>query len=1501
MADDTIPIGIKVDTTGVERAAASLDALAKKGEKAGESLKKVETSSASAGKNLSNLGGSAAGNLNEIGSAAQRAADDMEDLADASRDTANAMQSASGSMGIIKSAIGGFISAFTVQQMLQLNSAFLNTADAVTNLNTQLKLATGSSTAAAAAYADLLAVAQRSRVEFVELGKTYAQIARASESFGLSGKDTLRVTETLAKAITISGVSASSASAALVQLSQGMASGTLRGEELNSIMEQTPRIARALADGLGVPIGKLREMGAEGQLTGEKVAAALLKASESVDKEFGQSVTTVGQGFTVLSNATTDLVGKLDTLTGYSTTTATGIVRVADALGEVSKWVDKLNGDGVPPILSAVLKMGAFGAAASGNPLNVIPGYALFKSFDEARARARDASGREYDQDAQQVDDLIALWNKESKAAEEAAAKMAGAVDKFAAASSNLSRAQQKQAEQNKLLTEFSNVVRGYAQNSAEYLRAYNALQQGLRNIDSKFAPKGGGGGDSAAAKAQRDLNDAIAEGLGVRRDYVEQLRVIETLRDSGRISEEESIRFLERLIAQQPAVTAQLREQAEIRKALDRVDAEYIKTRQAALAAETKANSALDESIRKLKNERDEMGLSESQLNTLRAARENEADAQEIQRLQSTLDDPRAEADVANTQRRIDKLRELMALRLEIANAKNLDLADRALTKAAEDAAAAWQRTADEINRALTDSLFRAAESGKSIFEGLRDAIKGLFANLILRPIISGTLGTITGALGLTGTANAATSGLGSLSSLAGLGGAFGAFGSGFSSGLTAWSAGGSVTGLLSQGSALFSGGIASGLGTIAGALAPIGLALAGLVALLNRGGGPKGGGQSIVDFAGGVVSSSALQTAVTPGGGRILYTPNASDADLSRLTQGIGTAVANAITRLGGTAGAFSFGLGFDTDPQGKASNRISSFLTAGGADVYRQSNLDLGRDAEALQQGIATEVVRLTVAGLQAADLPAKIAAVFDAIDLASATQDQLTAALETAQGFVQLSQALDLVGISLDAVSDAAIEAAGGAAAAAQTVSNYYRVTRTAGEELVDATRLTSEAFGRLGQALPSSVQAYRDLVENPIVAANSELQLSLMALAPAIEAIYGPLEELKDVSRDTASSVSELVAALELERAGVQEEMDGLIVSFGDLSQTLAELETPAETVADTFIRLGREIVSLNTDMQRILGTVDKTKIEQLSDAVATRNAITGARGSVQDQITAAQLRGFANRNDLAGGVALLQGIEDGLWGQLETTLDPAGVAAKLTNVIAQRYDMEARLAEQARDTRRDALEDEIDRLEQLQDIARGISDTLLDLRTGSLSALGPRAQLAVSSSDFQSVLKAAQGGDLDALKRLASSGTQYLTEAQSFFASGGEYASTFAQVTSALDAVGLSLGDVPTQLSVAQAQLTSLDTVADHTGAMVTDLQTLDTTLGTLATKNETTISGLVFDIRKLIADMVEDRTSLETEFNANRERWTALDGHLRTIDLNIQALRNNSDLATTA
>ncbi|GAB4207991.1 MAG: hypothetical protein Fur0019_13190 [Tibeticola sp.] len=235
---------------------------------------------------------------------------------------------------------------------------FLQAADGVTALNNQLKLATGSTVAAAQAYEGLFETAQRSRVGFAELGATYASLSRAGQEIGVSQQRMLAVTEAVGNAMAISGGSAASMQAALVQLGQAMASGVLRGEELNSVMEQAPRLAKALADGMGVSIGQLRSLGAEGKITADQVVRALENQAAVLRGEVAGATMTVSQSWTQLGNATLDAIGKFDKATGASDAVARAISGAADAITAAGKAFSDNKG-------TISLVLGVLGGAAT--------------------------------------------------------------------------------------------------------------------------------------------------------------------------------------------------------------------------------------------------------------------------------------------------------------------------------------------------------------------------------------------------------------------------------------------------------------------------------------------------------------------------------------------------------------------------------------------------------------------------------------------------------------------------------------------------------------------------------------------------------------------------------------------------------------------------------------------------------------------------------------------------------------------------------------------------------------------------------------------------------------------------------------------------------------------------------------------------------------------------------------------------------------------------------
>lgn len=207
-------------------------------------------------------------------------------------------------------------------------------SDKYTELEGRLKLVTKSTTEFETATSSLYDIARKTRVEYASTVDLYTRFARSTEELNIPQRDLLQVTEAINKALIVSGASGESANAALVQLGQGMAAGALRGEELNSVMEQTPRLAQMIAEGLGVSIGKLREMGKEGKLTSEAVVNALLSQAEVIDSEFGDMEVTVSQAWTNLSTVFQSVIND-------SNKSAEGTRSVADAIQGIADTIEE--------------------------------------------------------------------------------------------------------------------------------------------------------------------------------------------------------------------------------------------------------------------------------------------------------------------------------------------------------------------------------------------------------------------------------------------------------------------------------------------------------------------------------------------------------------------------------------------------------------------------------------------------------------------------------------------------------------------------------------------------------------------------------------------------------------------------------------------------------------------------------------------------------------------------------------------------------------------------------------------------------------------------------------------------------------------------------------------------------------------------------------------------------------------------------------------------------
>lgn len=153
-------------------------------------------------------------------------------------------------------------------------------------------------------------ITQQTRSSLDATASLYARLERATRQYGTSAGDLAKLTTIINQGFVVSGATAQEAENAIIQLSQGLASGALRGEEFNSVNEQGNRLIVALADSMGVSIGQMRNMAAQGKLTTDVVVNGLLSQGTVIGAEFANTTTTISQALQVAGNNITKFFGE---------------------------------------------------------------------------------------------------------------------------------------------------------------------------------------------------------------------------------------------------------------------------------------------------------------------------------------------------------------------------------------------------------------------------------------------------------------------------------------------------------------------------------------------------------------------------------------------------------------------------------------------------------------------------------------------------------------------------------------------------------------------------------------------------------------------------------------------------------------------------------------------------------------------------------------------------------------------------------------------------------------------------------------------------------------------------------------------------------------------------------------------------------------------------------------------------------------------------------------
>ncbi|EDQ9499947.1 tape measure protein [Salmonella enterica subsp. enterica serovar Hartford] len=241
-----------------------------------------------------------------------------------------AASSLTSSFGSLSRVATSLMAILSVQQVSQY-------ADAWTTLNNKLANALRPSERLVDVTERVFNITQQTRGSLDATASLYARLERATREYGTSADDLAKLTTIINQGFVVSGATAQEAENAIIQLSQGLASGALRGEEFNSVNEQGNRLIVALADSMGVSVGEMRSMAAAGKLTTDVVVNGLLSQGAEIGSEFANTTTTISQALQVAGNNITKFFGE-------NSSVKTGAAIFNDAVVTVSENIGILSG-----------------------------------------------------------------------------------------------------------------------------------------------------------------------------------------------------------------------------------------------------------------------------------------------------------------------------------------------------------------------------------------------------------------------------------------------------------------------------------------------------------------------------------------------------------------------------------------------------------------------------------------------------------------------------------------------------------------------------------------------------------------------------------------------------------------------------------------------------------------------------------------------------------------------------------------------------------------------------------------------------------------------------------------------------------------------------------------------------------------------------------------------------------------------------------------------------
>ena len=768
-----------------------------------------------------------------------------------------------------------------------------------------------------------------------------------------------------------------------------------------------------------------------------------------------------------------------------------------------------------------------------------------------------------------------------------------------------------------------SDIKAGWSSTAASIANAWEESADGSITSAAAIVDAGGRTVTSVKAtatehgKAAKAAADYTAEGVKLAdsllaqdqilsSDFRPKLDKLTAAYVAGKLSLSDYEAATQRLIEQQPYWKAAIKDQEQELKLLAADVEELWKWRlKEAEEAQKRADSISDQVSKQL-DENESLRHTKGELALLVAQRLDEQIA--IAAATVTRDES-----LGSCTRETEAHKATLQALLDLKSARD----DGVVLAAANEASIAWQQTAKEVGQGLTDSLFRAFESGKGFFETLWSGVKNLFKTtvlkMIIQPVQTGITSMVGSTLGMGGTAaNAAgAGGMGSLlSGGAALLGSLSTFGTAAGFGASALFGGTGLTALSGGASMIGAGSIAGGLGMMAGVLGPIALGLVAVTALLKDKNASLGFGAATADAAGGIRNGGARMFGF--GDGRDVGAQGTLDATAKALL----ASVAAAASAFGGSAAGLSLQAATDIDRKGKASGilgflrdgRLVSAVQTGGGNAVGPGATAAEKLGDAGQLGdwFANAGSAAIIAGLQQSNLAPRFKAYFGSVAAYSLSKEQADAMLATASGVQAMNAGLAPLGGVFARLGSLGIEATAGMASLAggldqfiakstQYVADFYSTDERAA--ITAQSLQASLASMGLGAVSLGSRADYRALVDSLDISttAGREQLAGLMNLA----ADFAGIGEYLETSGQALSAVaaqapsSELLAQIagaERTRSATAAAAETAAVAAEE-ARALALRESVAGLREDT--RTGLASVALyNSKMSRLLDSWD---------------------------------------------------------------------------------------------------------------------------------------------------------------------------------------------------------------------------------------------------------------------------------------------------------------------